>query len=48
MAEIVEFDIVHEYSFYEIGITVGATLQNGDFSIDINAKIDTGSTMLHF
>ena len=44
MAEIVEFDIFHKYSLYEIGITVYATLQNGDYSVDINAKIDTGST----
>ena len=48
MAEIVEFDIVHKYSLYEIGITVDATLQNGDFSVDINAKIDAGSTYCIF
>lgn len=48
MGEIVEFDIVHEYSLYEIGITVDATLQNGDFSVDIVAKIDTGSTYCIF
>ncbi|MGI8494392.1 MAG: hypothetical protein ACR2L1_03635 [Pyrinomonadaceae bacterium] len=48
MSEIVEFDIVHEYSLYEIGITVDATLQNGDFSVDINAKIDTGATYCIF
>lgn len=38
MAEIVEFDIVHEYSLYEIGITVDATLQNGEYSVDVDAK----------
>lgn len=48
MAEIIEFDLVHEYSLYEIGITVDATLQNGDYSVDINAKIDTGSTYCIF
>ncbi len=48
MAEIVEFDLVHEYSIYKIGITVDATLQNGDFSVDIDAKIDTGSTYCIF
>lgn len=48
MAEIIEFDLVHEYSLYEIGITVDATLQNGDYSVDIGAKIDTGSTYCIF
>ncbi len=48
MAEIVEFDIIHEYSLYDIGITVDATLQNSDLSVDIDAKIDTGSTSCIF
>lgn len=48
MAEIIEFDLVHEYSLYEIGITVDATLQNGEYSVDVNAKIDTGSTYCIF
>lgn len=48
MAEIIEFDLVHEYSLYEIGITVDATLQNGDYSVDVDAKIDTGSTYCIF
>lgn len=48
MAEILEFDIAHQYSIYKVGITVEATLQNGDFSVDIDAKIDTGSTYCVF
>lgn len=48
MAESVEFDVVHHYSIYKVGITVDATLQNGEFSVDINAKIDTGSTYCIF
>jgi hypothetical protein len=48
MAENVEFDLVHEYSLYKIGITVDATLQNGDYSVDIDARIDTGSTYCIF
>ncbi len=48
MAEILEFDFSHQYSLLEIGITVEATLQNGDFSVEIDAKIDTGSTFCVF
>jgi hypothetical protein len=48
MAENLEFDVVHQYSIYKVGITVDATLQNGEFSVDINAKIDTGSTYCIF
>ena len=48
MAEILEFDFSHQYSLLEIGIAVEATLQNGDFSVEIDAKIDTGSTFCVF
>ena len=48
MAEILEFDTVHEYSLFKIGIAVGATLQNGNFSVDIDSRIDTGSTYCVF
>ncbi|MCU0239257.1 MAG: hypothetical protein MUC29_07435 [Pyrinomonadaceae bacterium] len=48
MAETLEFDIVHNYKIFEVGITVEATLQNGDLSVDIDAKIDTGSTYCIF
>lgn len=48
MAEIIEFDLVHEYSLFKTGISVDATLRNGDFSIDIETKIDTGSVYCIF
>ena len=48
MAEILEFDTVHEYSLFKTGIAVDATLQNGDFSVDIDSRIDTGSTYCVF
>jgi hypothetical protein len=48
MAETLKFDIVHEYSLFEIGITVEAILQSGETSVDVIAKIDTGSTYCVF
>ncbi len=48
MAEILEFDAVHEYSLFKIGIAVDATLRNGDFSVEIDSRIDTGSTYCVF
>ena len=48
MAEILEFELFHNYSLFEIGITVDATLQNGNLSVYIDAKIDTGSTFCIF
>lgn len=48
MAEILEFDLVHRYSLFKVGISVDATLRNGDYSVDIDAKIDTGSTYCVF
>ena len=48
MAEVLEFDLVHEYSLYKIGITVEASLRNGDLSVDVDARIDTGSTYCIF
>ncbi len=48
MAEILEFDFSYQYSLFEIGIMVKAALQNGGFSVDIDAKIDTGSTFCIF
>jgi hypothetical protein len=44
MPEIVEFDILHEYSFFDVGITVNLILQSGNLKVDVVAKIDTGST----
>lgn len=48
MAETIEFDLVHEYSLFKTGISVDATLRNGDFSVDIETKIDTGSVYCIF
>lgn len=48
MAEAIEFDVVHEYSPYEIGIRIEATLRNGDLQVDTNARFDTGSTFCIF
>lgn len=48
MAEQLEFDLVYEYSFFKTGISVETTLQNDDLSVDVDAKIDTGSTYCIF
>ncbi|CAN5399539.1 hypothetical protein BH10ACI2_BH10ACI2_19120 [soil metagenome] len=48
MREIVEFDFVHEYSLYEIGIVVDVILTTADKEIRINARVDTGSTYCLF
>jgi predicted aspartyl protease len=43
-----EVDISHQYSLSEIGITLTTSLINGNLSVDIDAKIDTGSTYCIF
>lgn len=48
MAETIEFDILHEYSLFEVGITVDLILQSGNLKVDVVAKIDTGSTYCVF
>ncbi len=48
MPEILEFDILHEYSIYKTGITVEAILRIGDLNVDVEAKIHTGSTYCVF
>ncbi|MGI8495912.1 MAG: hypothetical protein ACR2L1_11470 [Pyrinomonadaceae bacterium] len=48
MPEILEFDILHEYSLYKTGITVEAILKIGALFVDVEAKIDTGSTYCVF
>jgi hypothetical protein len=48
VAEHLEFDLVYEYSFFKTGISVETTLQNDDLSVDVDAKIDTGSTYCIF
>ena len=48
MPEIIEFDIAHQYSLFEVGITVEVILQSGPLSVEFDAKIDTGSTYCIF
>jgi hypothetical protein len=48
MAEILEFDVFHEYSLYKVGITVDLILQSGNLKVGVVAKIDTGSTYCVF
>ena len=48
MPEILEFDVLHEYSLFKVGITVEAILHNGSLSVDVEARIDTGSTYCVF
>jgi len=44
MPEIPEVAILHKYSLYKAGITVETILKSGDWRVDVEAKIDTGST----
>lgn len=44
MAETIEFDVVHEYILFEVGITVKTILRSGNLSVYFDAKIDTGLT----
>jgi hypothetical protein len=48
MPELLEFDILHKYSLYKVGITVETILKSGDLRVDVEAKIDTGSTYCIF
>lgn len=48
MVEAIEFDVVHEYSLYDVGISVEAKLRSGDLEADAKARIDTGSTYCIF
>ncbi len=48
MPEIIEFDAVYNDSLFEVGITVEANLAMGDLDVDVEAKIDTGSTYCIF
>lgn len=48
MSEAIEFDLVEEYNTLDIGITVDANLRSGDLDIDVDARIDTGSTYCVF
>lgn len=48
MPEILEFDILYEYSLLKVGITLETILTSGDFRVDVEARIDTGSTFCVF
>lgn len=48
MTEILEFDVIHEYSLFKVGITVEAILKSGNLRVDVEAKIDAGSTYCIF
>ena len=48
MPEILEFDLIHEYSIFKEGTSIETTLQNGDRSVVFEAKVDTGSTYCIF
>lgn len=48
MAETLEFEVAHEYSLFEVGITVKTILRSGNVSVYFDAKIDTGSTYCIF
>lgn len=48
MAETLEFEIVHKYGFHQTGIAVKTILRSGGLSVDVNARIDTGSTYCIF
>ena len=44
MAEIIEFDAVHEYNIFKVGIVVDVIIKSGERVVDLDARIDTGST----
>lgn len=48
MAEIVEFEAVHEYNVFKTGIVVDVILRSGAYVVDLDARIDTGSTYFIF
>lgn len=48
MSEIIEFDKVHNYSLFGVGITVPVNLFYSENDVQFDAKIDTGSTYCIF
>ena len=48
MPEILEFNVLREYSLFKVGITVEAILNKNSLRVDVEAKIDTGSTYCIF
>ncbi len=48
MTETIEFDKTHFYSMFDTGITVSVNLFYGGKDVELDAKIDTGSTFCVF
>jgi hypothetical protein len=48
MPEILEFDTLHEYSLFKVGITIEAILSVGNAQVDVETRLDTGSTYCVF
>ncbi len=48
MPEILEFNVLHEYSLFKVGITVEAILNKNSLRVDVEAKIDNRFDLLHF
>ena len=48
MVEAIEFDVVHEYSLYDVGISVEAKLRSGDLEADAKARYRHRFNLLHF
>jgi hypothetical protein len=48
VSEIVEFDVAYNYSLLKVGIVVETILRYGDLEVEIDARIDTGSTYCLF
>lgn len=48
MPEIIEFEKIHLYSMFDVGITVPVNLFYTDKVVEFDARIDTGSTYCVF
>lgn len=48
MAQSIDFDVVHDYSLYAVGITVPVSISSGVQIAEFDAKVDTGSTYCVF
>ncbi len=48
MPEILEFNVLHEYSLFKVGITVEAILNKNSLRVDVEAKIDNRFDLLAF
>jgi len=48
MTESIEFDVVREYSLFDVGITVDTNLRFADLDVDVSARLDTGASYCIF